>query len=257
LRSSLRRCEEAYVFSNEGDLALRIASTAANYISFPSRTRYGGYRLGNVTAKHYENQKDRHNKPLEDENYGIVNFHDGKITQQPYSCLEIRASNQEHRKPEEICPLDSTEKEKTDSLRTVPVADLFTYFDCTDYVDIKTDNLDGKDAPGTENSKEINPKGVVSYAIRKSALNLWDYVGLSKAYFFSSGTQHINVHGGFFDGKFSQKVMYQLAFLGFKGFLESLKPDAETSVQLSELSTECRNKQIQVVLSPPLLEKLS
>ena len=51
LQSSLRRFEEAYLFSNEGDMALRLASTAANYFSYPSRTQNGGYRLGNVTVR--------------------------------------------------------------------------------------------------------------------------------------------------------------------------------------------------------------
>jgi hypothetical protein len=51
LKSSLRRFEEAYLFSNEGDMALRLASTAANYFSFPTRTQDGGYRLGNVTVR--------------------------------------------------------------------------------------------------------------------------------------------------------------------------------------------------------------
>jgi pimeloyl-ACP methyl ester carboxylesterase len=54
LASSLRRFNETYLFSNEGDLALRLASTAANYISFPSATRSRGYRLGNVAITHFK-----------------------------------------------------------------------------------------------------------------------------------------------------------------------------------------------------------
>ncbi|NJL46158.1 MAG: hypothetical protein HC922_11540 [Leptolyngbyaceae cyanobacterium SM2_3_12] len=51
LASSLRRFSESYLFCSEGDIALRIASTAANYIAFPSRTQSRGYRLGNVALQ--------------------------------------------------------------------------------------------------------------------------------------------------------------------------------------------------------------
>lgn len=71
LKSSLRRFEEAYLFSNEGDMALRLASTAANYFSFPTRTQDGGYRLGNVTVRSSPpgtNQDDQETY----EDYGIV-----------------------------------------------------------------------------------------------------------------------------------------------------------------------------------------
>jgi hypothetical protein len=51
--------KEVHVFTNEGDLALRLASTAANYFSFPARSRLSGYRLGNLTLKHFRNARDR------------------------------------------------------------------------------------------------------------------------------------------------------------------------------------------------------
>lgn len=71
LQSSLRRFEEAYLFSNEGDMALRLASTAANYFSYPSRTQDGGYRLGNVTVRSSQiEQKEEGKEQLED--YGIL-----------------------------------------------------------------------------------------------------------------------------------------------------------------------------------------
>ena len=49
LYRSLCACEEAYLFSNEGDMALRVASTVANFFVFPSKTRLHGYRLGNLS----------------------------------------------------------------------------------------------------------------------------------------------------------------------------------------------------------------
>lgn len=71
LQSSLRRFEEAYLFSNEGDMALRLASTAANYFSYPSRTQDGGYRLGNVTIRssQVKQKEDSKERP---EDYGIL-----------------------------------------------------------------------------------------------------------------------------------------------------------------------------------------
>lgn len=77
------------------------------------------------------------------------------------------------------------------------VADCFTYFDCTDYVDIKT-------APGDNNIKNSNlpQKGLLSFALRKSALNFWcDYIFLAFAYFLP--ISKCNVHGGYFEGVFS------------------------------------------------------
>ncbi|MBD1875143.1 alpha/beta hydrolase [Nodosilinea sp. FACHB-131] len=71
LQSSLRRFEEAYLFSNEGDMALRLASTAANYFSYPSRTRDGGYRLGNVTVRSSGIGSKEEGKE-QSEDYGIL-----------------------------------------------------------------------------------------------------------------------------------------------------------------------------------------
>ncbi len=48
LASSLRRFEESYLFSSEGDEALRLISTMANYFSFPTKSRDNGFRMGNT-----------------------------------------------------------------------------------------------------------------------------------------------------------------------------------------------------------------
>ncbi len=71
LKSSLRRFEEAYLFSNEGDMALRLASTAANYFSFPTRTQDGGYRLGNVIIRSAPPKEGKDDKETFDD-YGII-----------------------------------------------------------------------------------------------------------------------------------------------------------------------------------------
>ncbi|MCA6622825.1 MAG: alpha/beta hydrolase, partial [Pseudanabaena sp. M165S2SP1A06QC] len=48
LKSCLRRFEEAFLFTNDADLVLRLAATVANYFVFPSSSLVGGYRLGNL-----------------------------------------------------------------------------------------------------------------------------------------------------------------------------------------------------------------
>lgn len=243
LRSSLRRCEEAYVFSNEADLALRLASTAANYFSFPARTRFRGYKLGNVTAKHFIDKFDRRNRRLkDDEKYGIINLNKGEDNR-PHKNIEVRASNLEHRRFDELLQSENEEKKKR-ILEEEAVADFFTYFDCTDYVDLEGDPT--KSVP--PNGK---PKGVVSHAPRRAALNLWwDYIILCFAYFFSI-PRHINVHGGYFEGKFSQRLIYELAFLGFQGFLSKNFKNGS----LDALSKDCQKRGIQVVLASKALPK--
>ncbi len=253
LRSSLHRCKEAYVFANEGDLALRLASTTANYFSFPARTRSSGYRLGNLTVQRFKNKDDHENRRLQNQDYGIVNVKDA-IVQSPYGYLEIRASDHEHQTLSEIRPPETVEKEHLDAVQNVPVSDLFTYFDCTDYVDQQGDP--------TATQPQGKEEGVVSYALKKSALNLKDYASLSLAYFFSK-PKNINVHGGYFEGIVSQRLIYNLAFLGFKGLLETLQAQPQSSdtsfetlpletkqTLLKALSDECRHKGIQLVLAP-------
>lgn len=49
LASCLRRFRDTFLFVNDADMVLRLASTLANYFVFPSGTRLGGYRLGNLS----------------------------------------------------------------------------------------------------------------------------------------------------------------------------------------------------------------
>ena len=51
LASCLRRFQQTFLFVNDADMVLRLASTLANYFVFPSGTRIGGYRLGNLSIK--------------------------------------------------------------------------------------------------------------------------------------------------------------------------------------------------------------
>jgi len=259
LKSSLRRCKEAYLFTNEGDLALRLASTAANYFSFPSRSRFNGYRLGNVTAQHFKDKYQRRNYRLNMGQYGIANWlpreaSPAKRTLTPvYNCLEIRSSNQEHRNLQELNK--SPVRVQDEPFSPEVLANCFTVFDCTDYQDYKL-------APGTSPQATSVPQPIVSRALGQAALNLVNYLRLSIDFF----SQRIDTHGGYFQGQFSQQLMYELSLLGFEPLLLlfqnptslagrtsqgfwSLSPDAQRQL-LQSFAKGCQERQLQVILSP-------
>lgn len=292
LRSSLRRFEEAYLFSNEGDLALRLASTAANYFSFPAVSRTQGHRLGNVTVRRQNDKSNNSEKPPS--KYGIINWKDKDLSK-PLSeisdllkYLEISVLNQKLNQG-----LDPASQEQQpcegDGKKTVSgkvataikdresIADLFTYFDCTEYKDLTTyDNAPEQDHYVMGVDKQTSP------------FTLWEYLKLGWAYFasaskepfpFESGAR--DVHGGYFWGKFSQQLMYRLAFVGFQEYLDylledsikssqdlrhnasslkavrdwlcvndQLSPPTKRQIALAYLSWLMEQKQIQTVLSP-------
>ena len=211
LRSALRRFEEAYLFSSEGDLALRLASTTANYFSFPAGTRSQGFRLGNVSV----------NLPQQNV-YGIVNFKQlisGKVDhlldyigvqtlEQNTRGLRRDPSRKRDKKVDE--ELLVTTKQDPES-----IADLFTYLDCTEYRDFTTYEK--------RHQKEMN---VLIGEGQRSPLTFFNYAKLLKAYAdFSSKPGKgvgVDVHGGYFYGRLSNLLIYRLAFLGFQGLLDSL-----------------------------------
>lgn len=253
LRSSLRRFEEAYLFSNEGDMALRLASTSANYFSFPAKTRDGGYRLGNVIVRNALLSKKR--KQM----LGIVNqLEDGQIAPTTGSTFLNYLFTREQK------PLSARQEQIGLEKDQRSIAELFTYFDCTNYTEKYLD-------PKTNQEKEV---GIVSKAIGKSFLSFWDYVSLSLDFF----TGKIDTHGGYIfspHADLSKRLIYGLSCLGFKGFLKSLQSDPfflrsleEIKTQhsnlsatqqtefalLQTLSRQCSAKGIQVLLAPERYE---
>ncbi|MGB7251386.1 MAG: alpha/beta hydrolase [Phormidesmis sp.] len=237
LKSSLRRAKESYVFSNEADLALRVASTAANYISFPAKSRFRGYKLGNITAQHFRNRHDQTGyKP----NYDADSSRLASDPPFPGQSLEIRASKVEHLNLLELSLLERAEQDPSELTaelcrHLLLVANRFTYFDCTDYIDIHTDYA--------ANIQSSRPTGVVSFAEKASALNFLNYIRLVFPYLRDSDqAKLIDVHGGYFKGEFTQNLIYGLAFLGQQRFLEAAKLE-----DVSELKKQCFYKQIQVI----------
>ncbi|MEM8611245.1 MAG: alpha/beta hydrolase [Cyanobacteria bacterium P01_H01_bin.105] len=258
LSSSLRRFAESYLFSSEGDLALRIASATANYFTFPSSTEEMGYRLGNVALKTtYQDTKD----------YGIINlsaldeyfFHGSPLaesmTRNPDKVMEHLFLTYNWCKKEGYNTLaqllqdriQSSQPETQASVQPqkapkTTIADVFTYFDCTDYKDV---TFSVKEETTSE-----KPKGLLTRANRRNALNWWDYLLLM----FDGILGKRDVHGGYFQGKFTQAMIYRIAFLGFTDYLKTLDDDPNMAfdphVALSKLHMQCQHLGIQSFLSP-------
>jgi len=217
LKSSLRRFEEAYLFSNEGDLALRIASTAANYFSFPTNERKQGHRLGNVTVKPRDKQKAHQ--------YGVVN--QSTLTSNPQdperqlvNYLEINTL---------LNSIPIKELQKSSNPDEESVADLFTYFDCTNYRDRKYKKTRARQHDQSIEELTDDKTQLLCYRLDLfpsflSFLNTFVYArlmldwGLRKV---------IDVHGGYFEGEFTRSTIYKLAFTGLQGLLSCLKPEEQ------------------------------
>ncbi len=267
LASSLRRFEEAYLFSNEGDLVLRFASMIANYIFFPSAEQMHGHRLGSLalTNPDIKHVTDR----------GIVNLETLKACYEPnlhlgkaivadktdvLKCLFVtRSAPTLPYIIKSFFIRDCMPKRPHTSLSdlfdrddgAVTLANLFTFFDCTDYKDIRL----SAQQQGVH-TKSSQPVGLLTCAHRRYTLGFWDYAELLlHMRTQSKNPNRCNVHGGYFDGKYSRELMYRIAFLGFEGVLEAIKQEAKTSVSstvdaLDQLDEVLKDKGIEVYLSP-------
>ncbi|MEB3295732.1 MAG: alpha/beta hydrolase [Synechococcales bacterium] len=252
LRSSLRRFEEAYLFCSEGDMALRLASTTANYFTFPAKTRDGGYRLGNMTVR----------DAIALDNIartGIANLNpEGRLVteqQRPFlSYLHIRRSRSLLERQQEITLSDNQKS----------IAELFTYFDCTNYCELVANPKTGK----------LESVGVITRALRKTRMNFWDYFWLTMDFF--SGK--LDPHGGYIFSPiadFSKQAIYGVACLGWSGFMTSLQSEPEFEATLTLIQTQrpeltprqqtllagmmmlhqvCDQRGIQVLVSPERYE---
>lgn len=256
LSSSLRRFSESYLFSSEGDLALRIASATANYFTFPSSTKDMGYRLGNVSLKACRNNA----LPC-----GIVNlsaldeyFFPGTslseaIARNPEKVMDHLFLTYNWGKDGGYNTLSKLLQQRSQASQAdkgapvhqsskITIADFFTYFDCTDYKDVRFSVSDG--------SLSQQSQGLLTQAKHKKALNWWDYFELV----IQGARGNLDVHGGYFQGEFTQAMIYRIAFLGFTGYLKTLDNDPKMAfdphVALSKLHMQCRDFGIQSFLSP-------
>jgi esterase/lipase superfamily enzyme len=218
LASALSRFEEAYLFSNEGDEVLRQISTLANYFVFPTKSRDHGFRLGNVEIL---SSNFGRIKPKAEDFLSTLRI--GNLTlQQLYDRLEED---------------EARRRGVARTARTEPrLPKVFTYFDCTDYFD-----KDDKD----------NQRALLSFAKwqkrydPKARLPFHSHLRLLLAYL--SGKP--NVHGGYFEGRLSQQLIYRLACLGYDGTVAAYDGEA------SPLDKACEEKQIRMLLAPYLAER--
>ncbi|MGB7249064.1 MAG: alpha/beta hydrolase [Phormidesmis sp.] len=236
IQTCLRRFSEVYVFTSEGDIALRLASTAANYFFFPVKKRISGYRLGNISVRF-------------DHQYGICNLVDlrqhyplHKPTSEALISSVGRALDSvEITFIDGFSPTTRTLKDIFGVREDVNTCNLITFIDCTNYRDVKVSQK--------QDEKLKYSSGLLTRARGKRALNLLDYLLLTLDY----ATHTRDVHGGYFKGEFSQYLLYNFLFLGFEGTLsDQIKSDVSKCPEsaLDKMDKEFRRTGIKVLLSP-------
>ncbi|MEM9152163.1 MAG: alpha/beta hydrolase [Cyanobacteria bacterium P01_F01_bin.3] len=249
LASSLRRFEEAYLFSNEGDLALRLASTAANYISFPSAKQNHGHRLGSVALTNNMAETGIVNLASLRENYPMSCPLGEAIAQGGIDILQCLYITHSSGKGDGYLSLGELFAREHVQTRRASLADLFTFFDCTDYKDYRL--LLDANGRRTQSKCEV---GLLTLAKRRKHLNLLDYIEI----IFNCLCGRLDVHGGYFHGEYSRELMYRLAFIGFEEMLQAVAqnsqadywPEYQPEESLNLFDQQCANKGIQVYLSP-------
>jgi Alpha/beta hydrolase of unknown function (DUF900) len=224
LRSAIRRFEEAYIFCNEGDLALRLASTVANYFSFPASSQEGGYRLGAITVR---SPRPGDQTPQ----YGVVNLNtDGKLLDRAgfINYLAIHANYSVATRQAKLWGQDQHRPEVLHRDRK-PIAELFTYFDCTDYQETIVDPKTGI----------TQRRGLLGLAKGKRHLGYGDLLRLTIA--MAQGK--IDPHGGYLspDATFCRELIYGLGVLGFAGLLDRLDKAPEYAAYHTQICAQNPN----------------
>jgi hypothetical protein len=219
LASALCRFDEAYLFSSEGDEVLRQISTLANYFVFPTKNRRHGFRLGNVEILSSQ--------------FGFID-----VTEADFLRV-LRIGDLTLQELYDTLVTANARRQATTAQAPMPASlpQVFTYFDCTDYVD--QDNDGGPARPlltFAECLKRKNPKAKLPWH---------SHLHLLLAYLVR---QKPNVHGGYFEGVLSQRLIYRLACLGYE---DTVRAFGDEEI----LSQACEDRQIRALLSPQLLAR--
>ncbi len=191
---------------------MRQVSTLANYFSFPTKSSKFGFRLGNVE---------------------ILKSQYGFIPHEPDDLLSTLRVGHCTLKELYEALRDSRKESDFESVQD-RLPKVFSYFDCTDYVE--------PDSKGVK-------RGVLTFALRtkrknpKAGMRWWSHVRLLIAYVVRH--QNPDVHGGYFKGALSQQLIFRLACLGFHG-------TAAAFGGVATMSAQCEAKQIRALLSPLL-----
>ena len=178
LLASMRRFEESFLFVNDADIVLRLASTLANYFVFPSRSKEGGYRLGNLSIAQ---QGAAHTSPYGESNGTMKSlvlnglFGSVKMTDPPFHCPES-------------------------------IGHSFNVVSCTDYTDV------GVNAPPASSSSQGRRRRLSGMTARHPLCRIANYVITTLLNFI--GSSGVDSHGGYFQGKFCLGLIYSLALHG-------------------------------------------
>ena len=231
LASALSRFHEAYLFSNEGDEVLRQISTLANYFTFPTKSNDHGFRLGNVEilSSHFGLID-----PLAQGGF-LETLRVGNRTLRELS-TKLRKAEADRQRPDERKRAEAKrlQEESKPAHERTPLPAKFSYFDCTDYVDLDTNEKKRPLLTFAKCEKRHNPTAKMPFSAHLSLL--WAYL---------TTPLRPNVHGGYFEGQLSQTLIYRLACLGFEDTKKAFG-------DLPTLGSECASKQIRVLLSPDL-----
>ncbi len=244
LETAINKCQEAYLFSNQGDIILRVFSVISNYFRFPANSAERGFRLGNIAIN--ENQQSSDNDYNKRHINGII------IPQNQDHLLNI-LSIVYRGKQHSIYDLT---RDSNNSNESYKITQQFTYFDCTDY--------------------QENGRSFLTLTKKNKRLGVWDDIELGGSYIINSRwvdfiyscltqkekqTFHKDVHGGYFEGEFCQKMIYGLACLGFDDFLKFINLENSKAASYQDkfdyFSQKCEEYRIQGVLSPKLAERLN
>ena len=224
MQQSLQEFHELYLFSNDGDVVLKMLSTIANFIMTPLRFWANGYRLGNMAVvRPCSPPFGVVNAPFEvDDDTFLKNLRLGWFT------LHQRL----HAIPTRGAWFDwfafRAKRDPRTALEAAPATDAaiplrFTYFDCTDSVDFDcTASVDGPHR--LTRSKE------------KRELSLWDNWQL--LWDTASNNPAVDVHSGYFYGALTVRLIGRLATIGWRD-----------GVSLEQLSSDCERVRIRVLVA--------
>ena len=211
LLASLRRFKEVFIFSNDADMVLRLASTLANFFVFPSETRQGGYRLGNIvdTGSASEGPSEsgqhhgRYSVSLRDLGFhglrsglGLTRFN--RITDQPFNArladgAELNIINcTDYRDRQDVFELMKSTKNPSQKHK-----ELIRIFQ-----DKQADNA------STDTTRLFSPRLAASGCGRGT---IQRYLQTFIQHFI---TKKLDSHGGYFQGPFCLDLLYQLLLWG-------------------------------------------
>ena len=226
LETSLAEFRELHLFSNDGDIVLKMISTVANYVMTPVRFWANGYRLGNMAVVR---------PPDGVPPFGVVN---AAITGQgtaaflgslrlgwftllqridPIPLRDVWFDWFARRARQD--PMTAGAVQIDDKSVLLPVR--ISYFDCTD-------SIDGSPRPTRGKQK-----------LELSLLDNWQ-LALDAA----RNNPAVDVHSAYFYGPVTVGLIGKLAAVGLR-----------RSVTVSELSTQCAAVHIRVLLAPELLRE--